>query len=85
MIVVCWLYHIHKKDKVDLMGILFQLSAFTNQYMTSSALYKWQILEKVKTRYDLPVVTDVHEPYQVKPSFLVCWDADNKVADHILL
>lgn len=25
----------------------------------------WQILEKVKTAYDLPIVTDVHETVQV--------------------
>lgn len=43
---------------------------FVSLYSTCFAL---QILEKVKTTYDLPIVTDVHETIQVMFHFIIVY------------
>lgn len=38
---------------------------FVKTLMVTFMVFPTQILEKVKVAYDLPIVTDVHEAYQV--------------------
>ena len=63
------------KQVVDPLGIEYVFkSSFDKANRTSAASFRGpgmeaglKVLERVKTTFDVPIVTDIHEPWQAEP------------------